>query len=149
MKTEHFKSAGAENSYCSFSGSFLYMPDGKIRPTNPQPSSCCGCNSESEQLDARERSIKAQRAVKKRWGSGHTQTESKETPDPGSLDELLERIKYYTLAVSCMAFMDAWTFDVDRARDCYIQVVSRDKKIIPFCVYNLTDSQGKSIYRKW
>jgi hypothetical protein len=35
-----------------------------------------------------------------------------------------------------MAFMDQYTFDVNRVRRCVIHYVTPDLKIIPFCAYN-------------
>ncbi len=38
--------------------------------------------------------------------------------------------------LGCMAFMDPYTFDVNRVRRCVIHYVTPNKKIIPFCAYN-------------
>ena len=47
-----------------------------------------------------------------------------------------------------MLFQDAWNLDIDRVKQCYIHVVSEDKKLIPFCAYNLTSINNESLYRK-
>jgi 7,8-dihydro-6-hydroxymethylpterin dimethyltransferase len=52
-----------------------------------------------------------------------------------------------TLGLSGMAFQDAWTLDTERLRQCHIHVVAPDRRIIPFCAYNLTDSEGRALYR--
>ena len=69
--------------------------------------------------------------------------------DTSSLDQFLERLDTYSLAVSSMAFMDAWNLDLDRLRDCYIHVISQKEKmnLVPFCAYNLTATDGTSLYR--
>ena len=46
-----------------------------------------------------------------------------------------------------MAFQDAWNLDLDRLKDCCIHVVHPDGRLIPFCAYNITDSEGRSYYR--
>jgi uncharacterized radical SAM superfamily Fe-S cluster-containing enzyme len=46
-----------------------------------------------------------------------------------------------------MAFQDAWNLDLERLRDCCIHIASRDGRLVPFCAYNLTDRNGKSLYR--
>ena len=46
-----------------------------------------------------------------------------------------------------MAFQDAWTLDLDRLRQCHIHVVAPDKRVIPFCAYNLTARDGRPLYR--
>ena len=43
--------------------------------------------------------------------------------------------------------MDAWNFDLERIMDCCIHTVAPDGKVIPFCAYNVTDRNGKSLYR--
>ena len=67
--------------------------------------------------------------------------------EPGSLDFFLERARSYSLTISGMAFMDVWNFDLERIMDCCIHTVAPDGKIIPFCAYNVTDRNGKSLYR--
>ena len=53
-----------------------------------------------------------------------------------------------TFTVSGMVFQDAYNLDLDRLRRCYICEVDTDKGMIPFCAYNLTDNQGRALYRK-
>ena len=67
---------------------------------------------------------------------------------PLDLDMFLSRLKTHMFSISCMAFQDAWNVDLERVRDCCIHVLSPQGKLIPFCMYNLTDVQGKSLYRK-
>ena len=46
-------------------------------------------------------------------------------------------IRRRLLLIGCMAFMDSYTFDVERAHHCVIHYTTPDKRIIPFCVYNM------------
>jgi len=46
-----------------------------------------------------------------------------------------------------MAFQDVWNIALDRIKDCCIHVMSPQSKLIPFCLYNLTDTKGKALYR--
>ena len=50
-------------------------------------------------------------------------------------------IRRRLLLIGCMAFMDPFTFDVERAHHCVIHYITPDNKIMPFCVYNM-------LYRK-
>ena len=50
--------------------------------------------------------------------------------------ESLGPIRRKIFLLGCMAFMDPYTFDVNRVRRCVIHYVTPDKKIIPFCAYN-------------
>jgi uncharacterized radical SAM superfamily Fe-S cluster-containing enzyme len=54
------------------------------------------------------------------------------SPSYESLANLRRRI----FLLGCMAFMDTYTFDVNRVRRCVVQYVTPDLKIIPFCAYN-------------
>ncbi|MGD9131755.1 MAG: radical SAM protein [Candidatus Bathyarchaeota archaeon] len=46
-------------------------------------------------------------------------------------------IRRRLLLIGCMAFMDPYTFDVERAHHCVIHYITPDNRIIPFCVYNM------------
>lgn len=54
------------------------------------------------------------------------------SPTYQSLGKLRRKI----ILLGCMAFMDPYTFDVNRVRRCVIHYVTPDLKIIPFCAYN-------------
>ena len=54
------------------------------------------------------------------------------SPSYQSLSNLRRRI----FLLGCMAFMDTYTFDVDRVRRCVVHYVTPELKIIPFCAYN-------------
>jgi uncharacterized radical SAM superfamily Fe-S cluster-containing enzyme len=54
------------------------------------------------------------------------------SPSYQSLANLRRRI----FLLGCMAFMDLYTFDVNRVRRCVVHYVTPDLKIIPFCAYN-------------
>jgi hypothetical protein len=58
-------------------------------------------------------------------------------PSYDSLGYIRQRL----LLIGCMAFMDPYTFDVERAHHCVIHYITPDNKIMPFCVYNM-------LYRK-
>ncbi|MEM3881049.1 MAG: radical SAM protein [Candidatus Bathyarchaeia archaeon] len=54
------------------------------------------------------------------------------SPSYRSLANLRRRI----FLLGCMAFMDPYTFDINRVRRCVVHYVTPDLKIIPFCAYN-------------
>jgi hypothetical protein len=68
--------------------------------------------------------------------------------DLPTLETFISRARSHTLSVSAMAFQDAWNVDLNRVRDCCIHVMAPDHRLIPFCLYNLTGSQGQRLYRK-
>ncbi|MEJ5327116.1 MAG: tetraether lipid synthase Tes [Candidatus Bathyarchaeia archaeon] len=54
------------------------------------------------------------------------------SPSYQSLANLRRRI----FLLGCMAFMDPYTFDINRVRRCVVHYVTPDLKIVPFCAYN-------------
>lgn len=74
-------------------------------------------------------------------------------PDqPGELQDDFDRFLAQANAerrfsISCMAFQDAWTVDLERTRGCCIHVATADGGRIPFCLYNLTSREGRALYR--
>lgn len=132
MRASDFQPGSAEDSYCSFNGRFLLNLDGKLNALEKK-SSCCGSAKKSQEYAAR------------RWRAADTGCCSARRHS--SFEDSLERVKRYTLAVSAMFFQDAWNLDLHRLKYCYIHVLSPDRRLIPFCAYNLTNSDGKTLYR--
>lgn len=64
-----------------------------------------------------------------------------------AFDTFLERAKRQIFSVSCMAFQDVHTLDLDRLQGCCVHVFDGKEKLIPFCAYNLTALDGTSLYR--
>jgi 7,8-dihydro-6-hydroxymethylpterin dimethyltransferase len=144
INAEAFKPPGCENAFCSFHGNFVLMPDGHLENLTRHGPSCC-CRPAS----AAEGASKARDFVTLHWSFPVVSTPCADERglSLGAWDVLLERAKTHMLCISGMAFQDAWNLDLDRLRDCCIHVVSPDGRLIPFCAYNLTDSQGRSLYR--
>jgi hypothetical protein len=107
-------------------------------PTEPQRAACCGSAQPSPDV-ARER-----RYVAGQW----TRADRAAAPVAGldAFDAFLAH-QERTLGLSGMAFQDAWTLDLDRLRQCHIHVVAPDRRLIPFCAYNLTSRDGRALYR--
>jgi len=53
------------------------------------------------------------------------------------------------LSVVIMDYMDAYTMDIQRLRECSMMVTVPDGRAIPFCSYHLTDSAGNRVYAPW
>ena len=148
MKAEHFSPGNAENPYCSFSGNFILRKDGTLQPWRKEKT--CGCGTKDASRKARE-------FVARQWAAPSEPCCCSDSPfhsrstccDTSALDDFLERLEHDTLAVSAMGFMDAWTLDLDRLKECYIHVVTGEEpvRLIPFCAYNLTAQDGTCKYR--
>lgn len=155
IRPTDFTPGAAENPYCSFSGRFRVAADGRLKAEAAVPdASCCGsvvvpacepepatascCGGPSREVERERRYVAGQ------WRA----------PPPGkgadpafaAFDAFLAG-RERTLSLSGMAFQDAWTLDLDRLRQCHIHVVSPDRRLIPFCAYNLTDTCGRALYR--
>ncbi len=148
FKIKDFKPPTGENAYCSFHGNFVLMEDGTLKSWTKDRSKGC-CQPQVAAVGAK----KAQNFVAKRWTSP-VREEKKCDADHvvskmnlDSLDIFLDRVENYSFCISGMAFQDVWNLDLERLRECFIHVVSPDRRIIPFCAYNLTDQQGKALYR--
>lgn len=141
ITAESMEPPGCENSLCSFHGN--YMIDGmELKPVTKRRSCCCG----TEQ--AEEGARKAKAFVARNW-SGHEEGTGEEQQKASSdWDVILQNIQRNSFSISAMAFQDAWNVNLDRIRDCCIHVVTGDLRLIPFCMYNLTNTEGRSLYRK-
>ena len=47
------------------------------------------------------------------------------------------------LSIVIMNYMDAFTMDLKRLRECSMTVLGKDDKIVPFCSYQLTNTSGQ------
>ena len=47
-----------------------------------------------------------------------------------------------------MIFQDAYNLDLERLRRCYICEVDLEFGMVPFCAYNLTNTEGRALYRR-
>jgi len=148
LSVTDFKPPMGENAYCSFHANYVLMANGELKAwTKANPGGCC--QPQVAAVGAR----KAQTFVAKRWAAPRSKEEQcwKDKVDGNinvdSLDVFLDRVENYFFCISGMAFQDVWNLDLERLRECFIHVVSLDRRIIPFCAYNLTDAQGKPLYR--
>lgn len=157
---DDFNPGSAENPYCSFSGRFAVDRDGRLHPTGAKtgccgetkpatadgccaeakpaaPVECCGSTRPSPDVD------RARRYVAGQW------TRPASGGDAAAADAFDRFLagREHTLGLSGMAFQDAWTLDLERLRQCHIHVVSPDARVIPFCAYNLTALDGRTLYR--
>ena len=125
---------GCENALCSFNGNYL-IEEGVLKPITKR--SCC--SSEKAEVGA----TKAKAFVARNWSYQKQEKEEKLS----DWDKILSAIANNTFSISGMAFQDAWNVNLERIKDCCIHVSRADGKLIPFCMYNITNMEGKSLYR--
>lgn len=139
LKLSDFSPGGAEHPMCSFHADYTIYGENWILNQSTGNAGCC-CSGTSDA---------ARNAVASKWSIPDDLPDFPE--DSGynlsALDKFLDKKKSKTLAVSGMAFQDAWTVDLSRLSRCYINIVSDDGKLMPFCAYNLTALDGRGLYR--
>ena len=135
MKAADFGGGGVESPYCSFHASYLRKPDGSIKALPRKRSQCC-CVKSSDARDF----------VSQQWSGKASCCDG--DSDTSSLDAFLRQTVENTFTVSGMVFQDAYNLDLARLRRCYICEVDTERGMVPFCAYNLTDINGKALYRK-
>lgn len=143
VKSESIEPSECENSLCSFHGSFLYRGNGELLNLTNNSGCCCSVKK------AEEGSEKAKKFVSRNWSYRETDENEgeSETGEISQWDKILDSINNNSFSISAMAFQDVWNVDLERVKDCCIHVVSPEYKMIPFCMYNITNIYGKSLYR--
>ncbi|MFH2045911.1 MAG: radical SAM (seleno)protein TrsS [Pseudomonadota bacterium] len=155
VKASDFRPPGCENALCSFNGKFLVMSSEQLKPVVTDNSVCCNKPLRAD-IGARQ-SITS---VARQWSGVRDQVscvksqEAKRIGQGGEdemcdmdIDGFLDFVHNRSFSISGMAFQDVWNLDLERLKDCCIHVVSNDGRLIPFCAYNLNDSQNKPVYR--
>jgi uncharacterized radical SAM superfamily Fe-S cluster-containing enzyme len=161
IKLNDFSPPGTEHAHCSFHATYMLSAEGGLRPLGAaKEGSCCFVDIGSGGVK------KTVETVSRRWTLPstapffHNDPLSKETScccgtsqdvtrveGPLDLDDFLREGAIRSFTISAMAFQDADNLDLERLRGCCISVVSPDGKLVPFCAYNLTSREGKSLYR--
>jgi uncharacterized radical SAM superfamily Fe-S cluster-containing enzyme len=143
----------SENVFCSFVGKFEVSGNGRLRSTR-EATSCgtdnakcgCGCGKPVDDEDG----PRSRRIVARQWAASGKQPSTAEAPAGVGIAsfEAFLASRGHTFTISGMAFQDAWNLDLERLRECFIHVVSPDRRVIPFCAWNLTSASGEPLYRQ-
>jgi 7,8-dihydro-6-hydroxymethylpterin dimethyltransferase len=164
FKASQMQPPNCENALCSFHCNYVILPGGRPQPLSRAAKSSACCPSQSD-IDSRiPRTVDY---VAKQWRASETAATKfspgfashgfqgqpvvpKVSPPETvalSLDQFLELAHHNSFTLSAMAFQDAWNVDLKRVQDCCIHVAAPDNRLIPFCLYNLTNTQGQALYR--
>lgn len=140
LRAGDFHPPGCEHERCSFSGVFLVGEDKGLTPLPAAAS--CGCPPEPAAEGAR----KARAFTARQWAAPAPSPALSAAAD--DFERFLARAGTgQRLTLSCMAFQDAWTLDLERVRGCCIHVPGADGRLVPFCLHNLTGADGRTLYR--
>lgn len=142
MQVADFAPTGSKHCLCSFHCDYVLQEDGTLTPLRPARSQCCP-QPEAGSIE------QARKYIASRWGKpappGEFEQKQEESPY-ASWDRMLERLRYYRLSITCVAFQDAENLDLERLQDCSLHFLAGGK-IIPFCAYNLSSREGRFLYR--
>ncbi|SNR69438.1 hypothetical protein SAMN04488503_0914 [Humidesulfovibrio mexicanus] len=145
LRAEDFHPPGCEHERCSFSARYA-VRDGALVPL--AEGGCCGAGSPLSPLavpSAAEGARQAKASVARQWAAAAAPLAA---PARDDLERFLaNRGADKRFSVSCMAFQDAWTLDLERVRGCCIHTQAPDGRLVPFCLYNLTAVDGTTLYR--
>jgi hypothetical protein len=136
---ESMKPPGCENALCSFHGNYIIEETG-LKQVSKRASCCCSTEK------AEEGATKAKAFVARNW-SNNSNSNCEQNKEDSDWDKILKNIQKNSFSISAMAFQDVWNVNLERIKDCCIHVVTRDGRLIPFCMYNLTNTEGRSLYR--
>jgi 7,8-dihydro-6-hydroxymethylpterin dimethyltransferase len=162
LKATDFSPPGCEHAHCSFHATYMHSADGKVRPLGAgQGDNCCSTDAGAGGVG------KTVDTVSRRWTLPGTAPLSKGLPISGKysccgvgsadatrvegvldLDVFLQEAALRSFTISAMAFQDAGNLDLERLKGCCISVVSPDGRLVPFCAYNLTSTDGRNLYRR-
>lgn len=158
LKIRDFLPPGCEHAHCSFHATYINSADGKLRPLAFKPEGGC-CSTDFGGGGVR----KTVESVSRRWTMLPNNLSSNALPifengccakpsltrveEDFDLDFLISNAASGSFTISAMAFQDADNLDLERLRGCCISVISNDGRLIPFCAYNLTSRNGRTLYR--
>jgi len=149
VRARDFRPPGSEHALCSFSALYQRVGDDGLEAVSGDSGCCCAPRSGARQ---------ARDFTARHWGglapdSGlRSRPDTPDTPGaPGAPDTLDAFLGASSLrrrfTLSAMAFQDAYGVDLERIRRCHIHIVTRDRRLVPFCMYNMTSAAGVPLYR--
>ena len=147
VRATDFRPPSSEHALCSFSA--LYQRTANTKGTGGTEltllgaeKGCCGPR------DGGDEHARARNFVARHWDGRAL------TPAPGAerrdgLDAFLAASNLrQRFTVSCMAFQDAYSLDLDRLRRCHVHMAREGGRLIPFCACNLTSAEGVAVHRQ-
>ncbi len=141
LQASHFHAPNSEHALCSFSALYERQAAGLMHLGQL---SCCQPATEttsSPQIIARE-------FVARHWAGDNNSLPTNQHIKQDDFDRFLQKSSFkQRFTVSCMAFQDAYSVDLARLRLCHIHIAEKNAKLMPFCAYNLTSSQGFALHR--
>lgn len=142
LKADNFIPTSCSNVHCDMKSLSVVLPDHSLFPLTTM---ALGPPRKTDDV-----ADKTRGEVSQFWRfiENSMDGEDENRSDDGSWRTFVSRAKTHYLTVSAMAFQDVWTGETDRWERCCIHVVTLDGRLIPFCLFNVTNNEGETLYRK-
>lgn len=140
LQVDDFRPPGCEHALCSFSARYIQQEDGHLVRLG---SNSCDCTPQPAEQGA----LTSIGVTARQWGGVDAACAESCAEPADELDRFLHRARTHTFSVSGMAFQDAWSMNLERLQGCCIHVARPDGGLIPFCSFNLTASDGRTLHR--
>ncbi|MBI9106751.1 MAG: radical SAM protein [Spirochaetales bacterium] len=148
VKADYFKPLSSGHPLCSFHGRFYLGPEKEIVPLindkAESPGSFCCCSGGVSAI------MKARDFLSEKWTmpSASSSQPVGAAYNVSAWDEYLQLVKQNGFSITGMLFQDADTLDLDRLSSCRVHVLAPNRRLIPFCAYNLSSRNGMTLYRR-
>ncbi len=142
LKADNFMPTSCANVHCDMKSLSVVLPDGSLFPLTTM------ALGPPKKTDNVADSTRTEISQLWRFIENSMDGEDSNRSDDGSWRTFVDRAKTHYLTVSAMAFQDVWTGETERWERCCIHVVTLDGKLIPFCLFNVTNKDGETLYRK-
>ena len=164
VKVTDFSPPGCEHAHCSFHATYVRSAKGELKAIGgAKDDTCClagpstgGVRNTVETVSRRwsfpstPPNVKAFMLKEEATASCCDRGKPDAVRHDGALDLdfFLQEVALRSFTLSAMAFQDVDNLDMERLKGCCISVISPDGRLIPFCAYNLTSRDGRSLYRE-
>jgi len=144
LKMNDFVPRRRRDPHCGFSAFYVLMENGRLQATTSfrfgqSPVLGSGCLKESPAEHVRRFISQRQKFAEER---------PEQTPaQPNYWQSFFHRAKTHFLSVSGMPFQDVWTVELGRLQGCCIHVITRDRRLVPFCAFYLTSVTGERLHK--
>ena len=163
MLPEHATPPGCEHERCSFHCRYRLTPSGTLLPLRGEAPCCVkpdtgpdsraesglGAGVEAECDGGADATLAgARRAVDTIMRVWQPPQEERASGPGDAFDAYIRQARDRTFSVTCMAFQDARTVDLERLKGCCVHVYAPPSRLVPFCAYNLTALDGTPLHRR-
>lgn len=133
------------HNLCSFYGTFIKKDNGEIASVVQKEStqkSLCNCCMPPSKIIAKDRDF-----IKNKWQLPPKSLNGCCGGEEDGLDAFLREFRERSFTLTGMQFQDGLNIDLERVKRCRVHVFSKHKTFVPFCAFNLTNTQGEYIHR--